>query len=452
MGSCIGKIRGIFRFVWVHPRARRATASSGLIIAASLLMTGVTARAAVTPGSIETWNSGSVEGWKVLDVLNWNYRPVSNVGGAVDMKFNQSTITFPQSYMFQGDSGASGGVFIGDYVAAGIASIRFKMNCTVLVPHSVRVYIHGAAGNQWWYQDVPLGQLAVGEFREIDVLMSYASGWRQGIGDTEAGYLSALSNVDWVGVYIRRNDDAQEQHYQLDDFEVLGAPAATTISGLVSYSGQQVGGVDVLATTDSNSWDMTYSDVTTAGSGYSMTGVLTQVSYFVKGYMDSDGSGTHDFWEAIGWYNAGSALGPVVGPETGINIVLLDPGTVDGLPYWWLRQEFGMTNSGDSVPAAEEDSDGDGVTNLDEYYTETDPNDGSDYFHAEITVQADGILISWNGPSDEPYTVWRTADVTVGAFDELTNSYVSTEYLDETGTVDGPYFYRVEMETGVAGE
>ena len=452
MGSCIDWTRGMFRSVRVRRGAHRATACSSLIIMASLLMAGVSARAAVIPGSIETWNSASVEGWKILDVLNWNYRPVSNVGGALDMKFNRSTITFPQSYMIQGDSGASGGVFIGDYVAAGIASIRFKMNCTVLLPHSVRVYIHGGSGNQWWYQDVPVGQLAVGEFREINVLMSYASGWHQGIGDTEAGYLSALSDVDWVGVYVRRNDDGEEQHYQFDDFEVLGVPSATTISGLVSYSGQQSGGVRVLATTDSNSWDMTYSDVTGAGSGYSVTGVPTQVSYFVKGYMDSNGSGTHNFWEAIGWYNAGSALGPVVGPETGIDIVLLDPGTVDGLPYWWLRQEFGMTDPGDPMPAADEDSDGDGVTNLDEYYTKTDPNDGSDYFHAEIAVQADGVLISWNGPSDEPYTVWRTADVTVGAFDELTNRYVSTEYLDETGTVDGPYFYRVEMETGVGGE
>ena len=451
MGTCMFKARGKFRLAQPLAGVQRKVVSSVVLSLSTLLIT-CTPVQAVIPGSIETWNSGAVEGWKILDVVNWNYRPVSNVGNALDMKFNQSTITFPQAYMFQGDSGASSGVFVGDYVAAGITTIRLKMNCTALLPHTVRVYIHGAAGNQWWYQDVPTAGLAVGEFREIEVLMTYASGWRQGVGDTEAAYLTALSNVDWVGVYIRRNDDSQEQHYQIDDLEVLGVPATATISGLVSYSGRQTGGVKVLATTGSNSWDMTYSDVTTVGSGYSVTGVPTQVSYWIKGYMDSDGSGTHEFWEAIGWYNGGSAVGPIVGNVAGANIVLLDPGTADGLPYWWLREEFGITDPSDPMPEADEDSDGDGVSNLDEYYTETDPNDGADYFHAEITVQDDGILISWNGPSDEPYTVWRSDDIAEGIFDVLTNGFVAMEYLDETGIVDGPYFYRVEMETGVGGE
>ncbi|MDA1085650.1 MAG: hypothetical protein O2901_01365, partial [Verrucomicrobia bacterium] len=80
MGSCIDWTRGMFRSVRVRRGAHRATACSSLIIMASLLMAGVSARAAVIPGSIETWNSASVEGWKILDVLNWNYRPVSNVG------------------------------------------------------------------------------------------------------------------------------------------------------------------------------------------------------------------------------------------------------------------------------------------------------------------------------------------------------------------------------------
>lgn len=403
-----------------------------------MLCIGGTSALAVTPGSIETWNSGSVEGWKVLDVLNWNYRPVSNVGNALDVKFNSQTITFPQSYMAQGDSAASGGAFIGDYVAAGIASIRFDLKCDDLLPHSVRVYIHGAAGNQWWYQDVPVGTLAVGEFRQVEVSMSYATGWRQGVGDTEAAYLTALGNVDWVGVYIRRSDDSQEQHYLIDNFEVQGAPSEVSISGLVSYSGRQTGGAKVLATTSSNSWDMTYSASTTAGSGYAVTGVPSQVSYWVKGYMDSNGSGTHNFWEAIGWYNAGASVGPLTTDLVGADIVLLDPGTADGLPYWWLREEFGITGPGDPMPSADEDSDADGVSNLDEYYTETDPNDSTDYFHAEITVQDDGILVSWNGPSDEPYTVWRSDDIAEGTFDVLTNGFVATEYLDGEGIISGP--------------
>lgn len=47
----------------------------------------------------------------------------------------------------------------------------------------------------------------------------------------------------------------------------------------------------------------------------------------------------------------------------------------DGIPNWWEFKHFGTATGAD----ASEDTDGDGATELEEYYAGTDPNDADDY-------------------------------------------------------------------------
>ena len=427
-----------------------------IFLAATILPVSADPPPVVVP-YLETFDSWTppeteVKGWELFDALNWRTRPMSNVGGALNATFGSQTISFPASYIVRTTSVSPASNFHGNYWAGGISKIKFRFYAEDLLPHSVRVYVHTPNGDLWWYHPIDLSAMATGQWYDMEAILSYAQGWFNGIGDTEGLFNASLQNVDWIGVYIRRNGSMNQQDYRIDDVEVEGTPAAGSISGLVSYSGEQSGGVKVLATTVSNSWSLQYSTLTVAGSGYSISNVPTLADYYVKAYMDSNGNGSHDFWEALGWYNNGAVLPHLLGDASGIDLALLDPGTEDGIAYWWLREYFGITSPNDPIPGPNDDLDGDGATLWEEWMALTDPTDGSSVFHAIVLAHDDGILIKWNGPSDKTYSVWRCDDLSGGAFVSITTGFGGSEFLDTESAEGGPYFYRVQLEEAIGGE
>src|SRR5262249_4172103 len=75
---------------------------------------------------------------------------------------------------------------------------------------------------------------------------------------------------------------------------------------------------------------------------------------------------------------------------------LLDPNKSqagDGISNGW-KQQYGFNPFDSTVAAA--DPDGDGMANLQEFLTGTDPTNGASYFHLiSVAPQGDDVLVMW---------------------------------------------------------
>jgi beta-glucanase (GH16 family) len=129
---------------------------------------------------------------------------------------------------------------------------------------------------------------------------------------------------------------------------------------------------------------------------------------------------------------------------------LLDPNgdqTGNGIPNGWLQQ-YGFNPFDTTVASA--DSDGDGVPNLQEYLTGTDPTNSASYFHLiSITPQGNDVLITWMCGGGRTNVVQSTYDPTVGYSALSSNIVLSgsgdsvTNYLDTGAGTNSTYFYRI---------
>ena len=95
--------------------------------------------------------------------------------------------------------------------------------------------------------------------------------------------------------------------------------------------------------------------------------------------------------ESLGWIRWGENS-----TTTGLpyGIVLDVPLLAEGVPTWWA-QVNGFTNeTGDLDFTAADDADGDGITNADEFYAGTDPDDATSFWgFNDIVAQNDGQII-----------------------------------------------------------
>jgi len=124
------------------------------------------------------------------------------------------------------------------------------------------------------------------------------------------------------------------------------------ISGTIFYDGRQTGTIWVIAVTSSNSWSTNYCDLISEPGGYIIPD-LSDGSYWVKVFRDTDGDGTNDPTEAWDVYDGNPATieaDPfgVTERVTGIDLTLIDPDSdEDGMPDWWESQ-YGLDPNDDS--------------------------------------------------------------------------------------------------------
>jgi hypothetical protein len=120
------------------------------------------------------------------------------------------------------------------------------------------------------------------------------------------------------------------------------------------------------------------------------------------------------------------------------------------------RARFGIRDFA-SLTAAQRvvDADGDGITDVGEILTGTNPDDPNSVFAAQVVaVTAEGVTIKWPSVEGAVYTVARTPDLVGGSFSALVQGYrltaKSTGFMEFTDTTaklgSGPYFYRVVKE------
>ncbi len=98
------------------------------------------------------------------------------------------------------------------------------------------------------------------------------------------------------------------------------------------------------------------------------------------------------------------------------------------------------------------DSDGDGMTDYQEYIAGSDAYNPDSKFTLEIgrkTETSPGIMLRWNSISNRWYDIWRTWNL-MNEFSMLESNIVATppvnEYEDITATNQGSYFYKVNAK------
>jgi len=127
------------------------------------------------------------------------------------------------------------------------------------------------------------------------------------------------------------------------------------------------------ATVTNNSWTMT-------GLGVGST------HYFRLAYVLTDGRRS-----------------PLSGATTNTTYGAL---TYSGIPVEWMAYYFG-----DDWPLASADSDGDGVSNKNEFLAGTDPTDPSSVLRIRLQPTAQGLFLNWNTEPGLMYQVQSSSDL-----------------------------------------
>ncbi|MBL7077790.1 MAG: hypothetical protein ISS31_09990 [Kiritimatiellae bacterium] len=144
-----------------------------------------------------------------------------------------------------------------------------------------------------------------------------------------------------------------------------------SVSGTISYTGSLTGPVRMIAVTESNSWVGPMATIASPGV-YTNDKVANSTSYWFKAYRDINTNKCQECGEPWGIYSNASVL--VTNDLTGVDIAMvLYDDDEDGLLDCWEMIYFG-----DLDESGEDDTDGDGVTNSDEYDLSTDPSDPND--------------------------------------------------------------------------
>jgi hypothetical protein len=135
----------------------------------------------------------------------------------------------------------------------------------------------------------------------------------------------------------------------------------------------------------------------------------------------------------------------------------LDPGAAldsdgDGIPDWWMIEYFGHpTGEASDHSLAQDDADGDGLSNLQEYLASTDPTDPQSALRM-ITVAmvkpGPELDVSWSSVTNRLYFLERTSNLVT--FSTIQSNIVGqagvTTYPDTSALGSGPYFYRVGVQ------
>lgn len=118
----------------------------------------------------------------------------------------------------------------------------------------------------------------------------------------------------------------------------------------------------------------------------------------------------------------------------------------DGLPDSWMIANFGSATPVPGTSGADDNPDGDNLTNLEEYENGTDPNDANSSLNAiDFTYGPDGSSLTWSAKRFELYKIehspnlidWSTARYAL-VVEDVTE--MTTQAIDSAGT-EG--FYRV---------
>jgi glycosidase len=124
----------------------------------------------------------------------------------------------------------------------------------------------------------------------------------------------------------------------------------------------------------------------------------------------------------------------------------------DGIPDWWMLGHFDHPTSQDDGSHADDDPDGDGQTNLQEFLADTNPLDPNSVFQiTEIVIIGNDVRVSWTTRATRSYRLQRRDILSgedwanVGDIVSGTGGIVSLTDFDAAATAP-QRIYRVQIE------
>ena len=116
----------------------------------------------------------------------------------------------------------------------------------------------------------------------------------------------------------------------------------------------------------------------------------------------------------------------------------------NGIPDWWEQFYFG------TLVNANDDADGDGASNIQEYWAQTSPIDRTDYFRVQQSPPVPGgtnLVLQWNTQPGWQYSVYMTTNVATTNEWRLVGAGVSTDdKITFTNRTNLPQqFYKVQI-------
>jgi Tol biopolymer transport system component len=100
---------------------------------------------------------------------------------------------------------------------------------------------------------------------------------------------------------------------------------------------------------------------------------------------------------------------------TDLNVLSMADSDADGIPDWWTMQYFGHpTGQAGDLSRAQDDADGDGMNNLQEYLAGTDPTNGDSALVLHISLNGSAntnVLLSWTAAAGRSYQIQSNGDL-----------------------------------------
>lgn len=122
----------------------------------------------------------------------------------------------------QADVGVSAGAFVGDYVAADIEGLTFKLMGDGHVPKDAMVILRSSVSGRIWRNENVQVSKSAGLWFMNTIPLQRDAGWtRDGPGDLDAMWAADLTSVDMIGIRLVQNGH-EAQSYSIDDFRLFG--------------------------------------------------------------------------------------------------------------------------------------------------------------------------------------------------------------------------------------
>ena len=150
-----------------------------------------------TVGVPEVWSNGTCSGWTCQDLINERaVAGFTSATGMIKMAFAKQGCSMPpEEYLFLADGAASGGVFTGDYVSAGVLDVEFTVQCQQEA--RVRLLFAGKGSGRVWQYVAPAG--VTGQWTTVRVPMNPALLMNLNHANCPATLEADLHDVGWIG-------------------------------------------------------------------------------------------------------------------------------------------------------------------------------------------------------------------------------------------------------------
>ena len=176
----------------------------------------------------------------------------SGEGGAITVTFAAQSVKSPPSFSCGStvaDVGVSGGAFVGDYIAAGVKSLTFKVTGDGHLPGSINVILKNKDGRAWCNPNVQVSAEA-GVATVNTISFDRSAGWdrneRPSV-DKDAMWAADLRNVAVIGIRLSQGG-AEAQSYTISDFMLVDQDGGTSGPGTLTPLEQAL--LDAFGVTD----------------------------------------------------------------------------------------------------------------------------------------------------------------------------------------------------------